>query len=103
TGAVDAGASNTLILTTTAVGAPLILSASLTAAGGAVDLASAGAVTQTAGAITTGTLTGSSAGGASLTGANQFDTLANFTNTGAGDLSITDAQATGLNVTGFID
>ena len=102
TGGVDAGAGDTLTLTTTS-GGPLTLAATLTAAGAAVDLVSAGALTQTAGIITTSTLTGSSTGGASLTDANLFDTLAGFTNSGAGSVSITDAQASGLTVTGVVD
>jgi hypothetical protein len=99
--AVDAGAGNTLTLTTT--GGSLTLAANLTAAGGAVDLVSAGAITQPRGAISTGALSGSSVGGADLTGANLFDTLAGFTNTGLGNVSITDAQAGGLTVSGDVD
>ena len=102
TSAVDAGAGNTLTLTTTN-GGPMTLSANLSAAGGAVDLISARALSQTSGIITTGTLSGSSQGGASLTDANLFDTLAGFVNTGSGNLSITDAQATGLTVSAVVD
>ena len=102
TGLVDAGLGNTLTLTT-ANGGPLTLSANVSAAGGTVDLVSAGVLTQTGGGITTATLTGSSVGGASLAGANLFDILAGFTNSGVGEVSITDAQASGMNVTGFVD
>src|SRR5579859_701229 len=104
TGAVDAGAGNTLSLTTTS-GGSLTLSANLSApaAGGAVNLVSAGTLSQTSGIITTATLSGSSSGGASLTDANAFDTLAGFVNTGSGNLSITDAQATGLTVSAVVD
>ncbi|MDB5481350.1 MAG: hypothetical protein JWO83_2403, partial [Caulobacteraceae bacterium] len=102
TGAVDAGAGNTLTLTTTTNGAPLTLAANLTAAGGTVDLVAAGALTQTGGVITSSTLTGSTGAAAILTDANLFDTLAGFTNTGAGGVFITDAQATGLTVTGAV-
>ena len=91
--AIDAGAGAVLTLTTTD-GGPLTLAANLTAAGGTVDLVSAGALAQTVGIITAATVTGSSAGGASLTDANLFDTLAGFTNTGVGAVSITDAQFT---------
>ena len=102
TSAVNAGSGNTLTLTTTN-GGPLTLSAGLTAAGGAIDLVSAGTITQTTGVITTGTLTGSAAGGASLTTANLFDSLAGITNTGVGNLSITDAKASGLTVTSAVE
>src|SRR5690348_17402216 len=60
---------NTLTLTTTN-GGPLTLAANVSAAGGTVDLISAGLINQTAGIVTTGALTGSSAGGASLNQAN---------------------------------
>ena len=73
-------------------------------AGSSLILTSAGAITQAAGgAITVGTLSGSSVGGASLTAANLFDTLDGFTNTGVGAVSITDAQATGLTVNAAVD
>ena len=99
---VDAGAGNTLTLTTTS-GGPLTLSAGLSANGGAVDLVSAGALAQTAGVITTGTLTGSSIGGATLTGANLFAILSGFANTGTGNVSIADAEGTGLTVVGSVN
>ena len=102
TSAVDAGSGNTLTLTTTN-GGPLSLTTDLTASGGTVDLVSAGALTQTAGVVTAGTLTGSSTGGASLTDANLFDTLAGFTNTGPGAVSINDAQISGLTVTSVLN
>ncbi len=102
TSAVDAGTSNSLTLTTTN-GGPLTLSANLTAVGGSVGLSSAGALSQTAGVITTAVLNGSSAGGANLSKANQFDALAGFTNTGVGNVAITDAKATGLTTSGAID
>jgi hypothetical protein len=101
TGMVDAGAGATLTLTTS--DGPLTLAANLAAAGGTVDLVSAGALDQTAGIITTATLTGSSIGGASLTDANLFASLAGFTNTGVGNVSITDARASGLTVTSAVE
>ena len=94
---VGASVGTTLTLTTIA-GGPLTVAANVTAIGGTVDLISAGALTQTAGVITTATLTGSSVGGASLTGANLFDSLSGFTNTGVGNVSITDARGAGLTV-----
>lgn len=100
TGAVDAGAGNTLTLTTTN-GGPLTLAANLTAAGGTVNLISAGSISQTAGIITTATLTGASVGGATLTDANLIGDLAGFTNSGAGAVSITDTVS--LAVSGPVD
>ncbi len=49
---------------------------------GTVALVSTGAITQTAGAITATSLTGSSVGATALTDANLFDTLAGFANPG---------------------
>jgi filamentous hemagglutinin family protein len=99
TGALDAGAGNSLNLITTA--GPLTLAADVSAAGGAVTLVSFGAIGQTAGVITTGTLTGTSVGGARLTDANQIATLAGFTNADSGPISLTDAQS--LAITGVVD
>jgi predicted aspartyl protease len=115
---VDAGAGNVLTLNNAAglcdggCPGPLTLSANLTAAGGTVDLISAGAITQTSGVITTSNLTGSAVGGVSLTDANLFDNVAGFadTNAAGGDcqpfcqpnpsnLAITDAQPTGMTIT----
>jgi hypothetical protein len=60
---------------------------------GAVTLTSAGTIAEPAGGlITAGTLTGSSAGGASLTQANQVATFGPFNNTTSGLLSFTDSQ-----------
>ncbi len=98
-GAVDAGVGNNLNLTTTA--GPLTLAADVSAAGGVITLTSAGSIGQTAGIMTTGTLTGSSLGGARLTDANQIATLAGFTNADSGAISLTDAQS--LAITGVVD
>src|SRR6185312_10261325 len=67
---------------------------------GTVDLVSAGTVSQSGGIITAATLTGSSAGSATLNDANLIANLGSFTNTGAGGFSLTDAQS--LNVTGAV-
>ena len=99
TGAVDAGAGNTLNLTTTS--GPLTLAADISASGGAITLTSAASIGQTAGIITTGTLTGTSRGGATLTDANQIASLASFANADSGAISVTDAQS--LAITGTVD
>ncbi len=62
--------------------------------GGLVDLIAAGAVGESgAGAITSTALTGSSSGGATLTGANDFGTLDAFVNNGVGGFALTDGAA----------
>ena len=79
----------------------LSLDGDVTASGNIVALNSAGAITQTAaGIVTAGTLTGSSVGGATLSGANLVTSLALFTNSGSGLLSVTDAQS--LATTGTV-
>lgn len=90
-------------LTLNAAGA-IAINAAITGSnsGSALVLNSGAAISQT-GVITVGTLSGSSVGGASLTAANAFNSLAGFTNTGAGNVSITDAKATGLTVTSAVD
>ena len=74
-------------------GSNLTLAGNLSAPGHMVTLNSSGTITEQPDAtITAGTLTGSSAGGASLTQANQVATFGPFTNTTSGLLSFTDAQ-----------
>jgi fibronectin-binding autotransporter adhesin len=96
TGAVDAGAQN-LSLTTPG---NLTLGASLSATG-TVFLNVTGAINQTGGVITAGTLTGNATGGTTLTRANQIQNLDIFTNSGAGGFALTDARA--LDITGAIN
>ena len=69
-----------------------------TGAAGAVDLISTGSISQTAGVITATSLAGSSVGGASLIGANVFDSLTGFVNVAGGNVAINDTSA--LTVTG---
>ncbi|WEN14473.1 filamentous hemagglutinin N-terminal domain-containing protein [Rhodanobacter sp. AS-Z3] len=56
----------------------------------AAELASGGAITQSGGVITAGTLTGSSVGTSTLNGANKIATLGSFT---AAGFALTNAQA----------
>jgi hypothetical protein len=66
---------------------------------GTATVQSGGTLGEASGAlVTASTLTGSSVGGTTLTGANQVTTLGAFANTGSGGFSFTDAQA--LSVTG---
>ena len=66
-----------------------------TSGGAAVTLNSSGTISEGGGAVvsTTGTLSGSSVGGASLTNANLVGIFGPWSNTGSGLLSFTDAQA----------
>jgi len=81
-----------------AVGA-LDLTDTIDAAGQVVDLRAGGAIAQTGGVITAGTLTGRSVGGASFGRDNQVPQLGAFTNTGGG-LLFNDASA--LTLTGAV-
>jgi hypothetical protein len=74
-------------------GAILLTGAVDTGPAGAVNLVSTGSLTQTGGAITTGTLSGSSVGGTTLAGANQIAAIGDFTNTGGGGLTLIDTGA----------
>jgi fibronectin-binding autotransporter adhesin len=85
-----------IALTTTIGG--LTLGGDVTANGEQLTLTSAGAIDQTAGVITAGTLAGSSSGGATLAQDNAIGTLASFTNTGGGSLVLFDAGL--LTITG---
>jgi hypothetical protein len=80
------------LTTTGGTGSTLTLGGNVTTAGDTVTLKATGAIDQAAGVITAATLTGSSAGGATLTGANLVATLGAFSDTGA-------ANATGFNFT----
>jgi filamentous hemagglutinin family protein len=102
TGAIDAGPGN-LTLTTTVGGITLDADLDAGSSGGSQTIAlnSAGAITQSNGVITTGTLMGYATGGVSLDDVNEIGSLGNFTNTGAGGFSFTNGQA--LNVAGTID
>jgi filamentous hemagglutinin family protein len=91
-GPVTAG---TVALTTTA--GDLTRAGNVT--GGAIDLFSAGAIDQTAGALTANTLTGSAVGAATLTQpANQIATVSNFTASG---FALDDNQS--LTVSGTLN
>jgi len=97
--AVNAGAD--FSVTTTAANAPITLSANLNASGYTVTLNSSGAISQSGGAITAGTLTGSSKGTVSLNQAgNAIGALGAFT-ASTGDFSLTD-NVTNLAVSGVI-
>ncbi len=96
-GAVDAGTGKLALRTTSG---DLVLAAGLTA-GTTVTLSSAGTISQVAGVITADTLTGSSVDGATLNEANLLTHLGAFSNTGTGDLALTNAQT--LNVIGAVD
>ena len=91
----DTGAASTLAITTT--------TGDLTLAGGvtathAVDLVSAGAITQTGGIITAASLTGSALTSATLNASNLIGTLGGFT-ASSGDFSLLDAAAVTLTGT----
>jgi hypothetical protein len=77
---IDAGAGNTLTLTTTGAQHALILGSGTLSAGGTVNLVSANRIDQSAGGIiTAGTLTGSAASGdVNLIGANRVSGLGGF-------------------------
>src|SRR5207237_7545652 len=68
-----------------------------------VTLNSAGVIDQAAGvgAISAGTLTGRSAGGATLNAANVISNLGPWDNTGSGDVALNNAHS--LTVNGAID
>ncbi len=78
TGTVSS-ASGPVTLTTTGAGSNLTLGSDVTANGQTVTLTSAGTIDQTDGAISASTLTGSSAGGTTLTDPNVIGTLGPFT------------------------
>jgi filamentous hemagglutinin family protein len=85
-------------------GVNLTLSGAITAAGQTINLQTTPGVTitQAAGSVMTAdTFEGSFGGAATLTGANQIANLGPIINSGAGVLSLTDAQA--LNVSGAVD
>ncbi|THD04853.1 beta strand repeat-containing protein, partial [Rhodanobacter lindaniclasticus] len=90
------GGAGNLTLTTSGAGSDLILANTLT--GNTVGLVAGRNISQTAGAIHATTLTGSSTGSTTLTGANQIGTLGSFT---AANFALTNAQ--GLVVTGAVD
>ncbi len=88
-GALNAGADN-LSLTTTS--GDLDIANQLTTSAEA-DLVSAGTITEGgSGAISAAKFTGSSAGGATLNGANLIGTLEAFTNSGAGGFALTNSE-----------
>src|SRR6202012_110906 len=93
-----ASAGDVTLITTTG---GIALDANLT--GGTVTLTSSGTISQdsTTSVITATELTGSSASGTTLGGANLIGTLGAFTNTGAGGFTLVDAEA--LDVPGVVD
>ncbi|MGB3269665.1 MAG: filamentous hemagglutinin N-terminal domain-containing protein, partial [Rhodanobacter sp.] len=90
------GGAGDLTLTTTGASSDLVLNSNLI--GNTVTLGSGRNISQTGGAITATTLSGSSVGSTALNGANQIGTLGSFT---AANLALTNAQA--LTVTGPVD
>ena len=72
----------------------ITLDSNLTTAGIATLTSSSGAISQTSGALTAGTLTGSSAGSTTLNGANLIDTLGAFS---ASSFSLINGQALAVN------
>ena len=104
TGTIDAGSGN-LTLTTTGAGHGIGLQDNLVAGSATgtqtITLDSAGSISQTAGTITGGILTGYSTGGTSLTSAlNAIGALSGFTVNTSGGFFLTDSAA--LDVTGNI-
>lgn len=95
--ALQAGALSNSVgnisLTTVAGSLTLIGDVTVDGTTGTVALNSAGTIDQTGGAITAGLLSGSSFGGATLSGPNQVGEFFGFTNTGSGDISLTNAIA----------
>lgn len=86
-------ATGPVTLTTLGNGSNLTITHKLSA-GGTATLVSAGTLDETEfGTIYATTLTGSSAGGASLGHSNMIGTLSSFTNTGAGGFALTDDEA----------
>ncbi len=75
----------------------LTVSGTLNASSYGVTLVDTGTIGETTGAIDSGTLTGSSSGGATLNGSNEVATLGAFTNTGAGGFGLKDGQALTVN------
>lgn len=99
-GPVNAGIGNTLTLGTTGTGSNLMVNGALT--GSTVALDSSGTLAEgSGGAVNASTVTGSSTGGATLTGSgNQFSSLGGFTNSGTGNVAIADSQA--MTITGTV-
>ena len=79
----------------------LTVSGTLNASSYGVTLVDTGTIGESTGTIDSGTLTGSSSGGATLNGANQVATLLAFTNTGSGGFALTDGE--GLAVNGAVN
>ena len=89
-GPVNAGTGDLTLQVTTG---PLTLAGNLTAAGTTTLNALNGPISQTGGRIATAVLTGQSVGGTSLNSAtNDIATLAGFTNSGSGGISLVDGR-----------
>ena len=98
-GVLSVKAGDSLYLTAT--GAGFAFNQTLNLGAGVLELATAGPVTQTAGAITVGVLEGSSSGALALTAAgNQIASISGFATSG-GDLTLADAGA--LAITGAVN
>jgi hypothetical protein len=91
TGALKNEVGDTMLVTTGA-GSDLSISGSIDSAGHKVTLTSAGTIDESSGTgtITADQVTGSATGGIALTGVNNVNKLAGFTNTGAGGFAFTD-------------
>ena len=82
-------------------GSAFDLNSAISIGTGALDLVSAGAISESgSGTITAATLEGSSVSGEILNGANHIGSLSTFTNTGAGGFALTDDQS--LDVIGAV-
>jgi filamentous hemagglutinin family protein len=75
----------------------LTISGTLNTSSHGVALVDTGTIGESTGNIDSGTLTGTSNGGATLNGANVIATLNTFTNTGSGGFALTDGEALTVN------
>jgi filamentous hemagglutinin family protein len=100
-GADSVTASAQLKATTVGAGHSLTLAGPVTV-GGLATLTSAGGIVESgAGVLSAGALTGSAVGGIVMAGANVISALQGFTNTGSGNIALTDAEV--LNITGTVN
>lgn len=99
-GALNAGGS--ISLAATGAGNTLALAASLDATGDPVNLTSGGAITQSAGTITSSSISATAATGISLAQANAVGTFTSLQNSGAGNISVRSNLAGGV-VVGDVD
>src|SRR4029079_19428698 len=71
----------------------ITLNAGISAGTATVTLNSVGTIAQNAGVITAATLTGGSVGGSAFPDANLVGSFSGFSNTGSGNVSLTNGQA----------